>query len=103
MFLWRSGRSRAHAVDSAWSNRERRAAGSRSLTFAAASSSANGSPASRQQMEATAAAFASVREKVEDTARARSTNSLPEGESRTSSTLGSRVEAGNSSGETEYS
>jgi hypothetical protein len=57
MVLWRSGRSRAQAVESARSSRERSVAGARNLTFAAASSSASGSPASRQQICATEEAF----------------------------------------------
>lgn len=75
--LWRSGISRAHPVDNARSSRESSVAGSKNLTFAAASSSARGSPASRQQMEAIAAAFSSSSLKIGEAARARSVHRRP--------------------------
>src|SRR5919107_5065028 len=100
MVLWRSGRSRAQAVESAWSNRERRATGSSSLAFAAASSRASGSPATRQQIAATEGAFSESRAKEGEAARARSTKSRPEGVARTSSAEGLWVEEGNASGGT---
>jgi|GEM_PF-4244837 len=104
MVLWRSGRSRApEGADNAWSRRASSVAGSRNLTLAAASSRASGSPASRQQIAATAAALPSSSPKAGETARARSTKSRPEGEPRTSSTVGDRVEEGNARVPTRYS
>src|SRR3712207_7523398 len=71
-------------------SRESSVAGSRNLTFAAANSSARGSPASRQQMEAIAAAFSSSSLKTGEAARARSVNRWPEGASSTSTAVGDR-------------
>ncbi len=103
MVLWCSGRSRAHAIESAWSSLERRAWGSRRLTFAAASSRAKGSPASRQQIAATEEAFSVVSEKKGEAARVRSTKSRPEGVVRISSSVGFWVEEGSVRGKTGYS
>src|SRR5829696_8469630 len=98
-----SGKSLAQAVESARSNLATSAAGSRKRIFAAASSNASGSPASRQHMVATAAAFSAVISKEEDTTRARSRNSFPEEEPATSASPGERVEAGRARGGTAYS
>jgi hypothetical protein len=77
--------------------------GSRSLTFAAASSRAKGSPARRQQIAATEAAFSLVRAKEGEAARARSAKSRAEGVPRSSSPVGFWVEEGSARGGTEYS
>src|ERR687894_631348 len=95
--------SRVQPAESAWSRRERSVAGVRNLIRAAASSNASGRPARRQQIAATAAAFASSRPKYGEAARARSKNSLPEGEAATSPALGDKVEGGSASGATGYS
>src|SRR5215217_716424 len=87
-----SGKSLAQAVESARSNLATSAAGSRKRIFAAASSNASGSPASRQHMVATAAAFSAVISKEEDTTRARSRNSFPEEEPATSASRGGQGE-----------
>src|SRR3712207_5396419 len=95
--------SRAQPAESARSRRESSVVGLRNLTLAAASSRASGSPARRQQIAATASAFDASSRKPGDDARARSTNRRPEGEARTSSFRGERVEAGSASGLTWYS
>jgi hypothetical protein len=77
--------------------------GSRSLTFAAASSRARGNPARRQQIAATAPAFSLVTSKEGEVVRARSRKSRPEGVPRTSSSVGLRIEEGNARGDTGYS
>ena len=72
----RSGRSRAPPVSSPIlsSSRASRACGGSSLTLAAASSMASGSPSSRRQISATAPAFPLVSSKPADAACARCTN-----------------------------
>ena len=72
----RSGRSRAPPVSSPIlsSSRASRACGGKSLTLAAASSMASGSPSSRWQISATAPAFPLVSSKPADAACARCTN-----------------------------
>src|SRR4028118_2118719 len=104
MVLCRSGSSRAQLADSAaQSNRERSPAGSRNRTRAAASSSASGNPASRQQIAATSAALSLVTSKEGEAAFARSTNNSPAGEPSTPRTSGERAEAGNDGGPAGYS
>ena len=61
--LWRSGRSLAPPASRALSSLESSAVGPRNLALAAASSRARGRPSRRQQIAATAAAFASVSSK----------------------------------------
>ena len=72
----RSGRSRAPPVSSPIlsSSRASRACGGSSLTLAAASSMASGSPSSRRQISAIAPAFPLVSSKPADAACARCTN-----------------------------
>ena len=72
----RSGRSRAPPVSSPIlsSSRASRACGGSSLTLAAASSMASGSPSSRRHISATAPAFPLVSSKPADAACARCTN-----------------------------
>src|SRR5215216_6488223 len=98
-----SGRSRAHAVERAVSSRKRSVAGSNNLTFAAASSSAKGIPARRQQICATEEALSFVISKPAETALARSRKRRTEGDPRISSLEGDRVEVGRSRGATGYS
>ena len=81
---WRSGRSRAPPESSCSrrSNRSSSASGENSLTLAAASSMASGSPSSRRQISSTVEAFAAVSSKAGATATARSQKSRTAGESR---------------------
>ena len=78
----RAGRSWAPPVrrSSRFSSRPRIACGESSFTRAAASSIASGSPSSRRQIPATAAAFSSVSSKSGLTARARSRKNSTAGE-----------------------
>src|ERR687889_2114145 len=95
-----SGTSRAHPAESARSNLESSASGSRNLVLAAANSKASGSPESRQQIAATAEAFSSVISNAGEVALARSAKRYPEDDSETSWAAGETVEAGRAKGPT---
>jgi hypothetical protein len=97
---WRAGASRA-PVPNAPSARSRRSAispGDSNPQRAAASSIASGSPSTRRQISATAAALASAMRKLGSWARARSQNSATAGTSTSASASSSS--SGNASGAT---
>ena len=98
----RSGRSRAPPVSSPIlsSSRASRACGGSSLTLAAASSMASGSPSSRRQISATAPAFPLVSSKPADAACARCTNRRTEAHRCTSAASPPTPTGGTGSGGT---